>query len=147
MNTLRYVFSQNEKYDGIRPINIYAMRLIYILMATILAFDVWSYIISYEHAWDPSDAMDWSVWAAFSLFALIGIFKPVKMIPILLLEIAYKCIWLALVALPLYHAGTLSDDTTDGMLFPFLLIVLPILAIPWGYVINTYLKPSNKKHA
>ncbi|MCC2615507.1 hypothetical protein LJ739_04540 [Aestuariibacter halophilus] len=142
MKTLHYVFSQNDKYDGIRPINIYAMRVIYALMATALAFDVWSYIATYDQVWDPSEAMDWSVWAAFTLFAVIGIFKPVQMIPVLLLEIAYKTIWLIMVAAPLYSAGQLSNDTTDGMLFPFTLVVLPIIAMPWGYVVKQYLTPS-----
>ncbi|MBD1582002.1 hypothetical protein [Pseudoalteromonas sp. S16_S37] len=147
MNTLNYLLSRHEKYDGIRPINIYAMQLIYTLMATLLAFDVWSYIISYEQVWNSSEAMDWSVWAAFSLFALIGIFKPVKMMPILLLEITYKLIWLILVALPLYNNGSLSDESTDGMLFPFILVILPIIAIPWGYVFKTYFKPSLSNRA
>ena len=54
MNRIKYVFSpESEKYDGIRPINIYAMRFIYVLMASFLAFDVWSYIISYDQVWDP----------------------------------------------------------------------------------------------
>ena len=78
MNRIKYVFSpESEKYDGIRPINIYAMRFIYGLMASFLAFDVWSYIIGYDQVWDPDEAMNWSVWGAFSLFAVLGIFKTV----------------------------------------------------------------------
>ncbi len=139
MNRIKYVFSpESEKYDGIRPINIYAMRFIYGLMASFLAFDVWSYIIGYDQVWDPDEAMNWSVWGAFSLFAVLGIFKTVRMIPVLLLEIVYKSIWLILVALPLYQNGELSDAATDGMLFPFALVILPILAVPWGYVFRTY---------
>jgi hypothetical protein len=137
---LKRIFSpDNERYDGIRPINIYAMRFIYLLMATLLAKDVWSYIIAYDQAWNPGEAMDWSVWAAFTIFALIGIFKTVEMVPVLLLEIVYKSIWLILVALPLYRSGDLSSESTDGMLFPFALVILPIVAMPWGYVMNTYI--------
>ncbi|MDQ8186242.1 hypothetical protein [Pelagicoccus sp. SDUM812002] len=140
MSILKRTFTPDyEKFDGIRPINIYAMRFIYILMASLLAKDVWTYIFSHAQAWDPSEAMNWSIWAAFTLFAFIGIFKTVKMLPILLLEIAYKFIWLILVALPLYRTGNLSNESTHGMLFPFALVILPILAIPWGYVINTYI--------
>ena len=143
MDSIARVLSPNtEKYEGIRPINIYAMRVIYLLMAILLGFDVWSYIISYDQVWDPSEAMDWSVWAAFTLLAIVGIFKTVQMIPILLLEIAYKSIWLILVAMPLQRTGNLSNETTDGMLFPFVLVILPILAIPWGYVVKTYFSPS-----
>ena len=87
---------------------------------------------------DPTDAMNWSVWAAYTLFAVIGIFRTVKMIPILLFEVAYKTILLILVALPLFLEGNLSDDTTDGMIFPFLLVIIAIAFMPWGYVRKTY---------
>ena len=141
---IKKIFEPNqEKYDGIRPINIYGMRFIYVLMSTLLAFQVWSHIFTYDQQWEPSDAMDWSVWAAFTIFAFIGVFRTVKMIPILLLEITYKCIWLILVALPLHLEGNLSDATTNGMIFPFLFVILPIVFVPWGYVINKYIVGGN----
>lgn len=56
----------------------------------------------------------------------------------MLFEVAYKTIWLILVALPLFLEGNLSDETTDGMIFPFLLVILPIAFMPWGYVGKTY---------
>jgi len=147
MNAIKRIFTPDwESYNGIRPINIYLMRLVYLLMATFLAFDVWSYIITNDQAWEPSDAMDWSVWAAFSTLALIGIFRPIELIPILLLEVIYKSVWLILVALPLFRTNGLSVESTDGMIFPFALVVLPIIAIPWGYVLSTYIllkKPEN----
>jgi hypothetical protein len=140
MNKIKRIFTpDNEHYDGIRPINIYAMRFIYILMATFLATDVWTHIITYDQSWNPSDAMNWSVWAAFTVFAIVGILQTVKMIPILLLEIVYKSIWLILVALPLLQAENLSNESTDGMIFPFAFVILPIIAVPWGYVLKTYL--------
>ncbi|PWK53229.1 hypothetical protein [Pleionea mediterranea] len=146
MKIFSYVFKpEQNKYKGIRPINIYAMRIVYILMAIFLGKDVWGHIFTYDKTWDPSDAMDWSVWGAFSLFALLGVFRTVQMIPILLLEIVYKVIWLFLVALPLWQAGNLSGETTDGMIFPFVLVVLPIIAMPWGYVFKQYI--MNKPHS
>ena len=145
MNLLKRIFTPDKnKYDGIRPINIYAMRFIYLLMASLLAIDVWSYIFTYNQAWEPGEAMNWSVWAAFTIFALIGISKTVAMIPVLLLEIAYKSIWLLLVALPLYRSGNLSNASTDDMLFPFAFVILPIVAMPWGYVFRRYIYSKEK---
>ena len=80
--------------------------------------------------------MDWSVWAAFSLVAIL---RTVEMIPVLLVQIAYKLIWLVLVALPLWQDGNLNSTTSDGMFLPFSLVVLPIAAVPWGYVFNRYI--------
>src|SRR5215469_12597715 len=96
-----------ERYEGVRRINVYLMRVLYFLMATFLALDVWSYVLSHQGAWEPNRAMAWSVWAAFSTLAILGVFHPVKMIPILLLEIFYKTMWLILVALPLWRSDTL----------------------------------------
>jgi hypothetical protein len=115
------------------------MRFVYLLMATLLASDVWRYILTNPQQWNPVDAMNWSVWAAFTLFAAVGMFRTVEMIPILLLEITYKTIWLILVALPLLLQGNLSEDTTDGMIAPFAMVILPIAVIPWGYVLRKYL--------
>ena len=69
---MKKLFEQNhERFDGIRPINIYGMRFIYFLMATFLAMDVWTHIITYDQRWDSSDAMNWSVWGAFTIFAVV----------------------------------------------------------------------------
>ena len=140
MTSIKGLFQSDcDRFDGIRPINIYGMRLVYLLMATLLAFDVWRYILTNQQQWNPGDAMNWSVWAAFTLFAAIGMFRTVEMIPILLLEITYKTIWLILVALPLLLHGDLTEDTTDGMIAPFAMVILPIAVIPWGYVLRKYL--------
>ena len=146
MNLVKRIFTPDKnKYDGIRPINIYAMRFIYLLMASLLAIDVWSYIFTYNQAWEPGEAMNWSVLAAFTTFALIGISKTVAMIPVLLLEIAYKSIWLLLVALPLYRSDNLSNASTDDMLFPFAFVILPIVAMPWGmFLEGIYTQKKNK---
>ena len=139
MNLIRSLFEPNHaRFDGIRPINIYGMRFVYILMATLLAMDVWGHILTRDQQWNPSDAMNWSIWAAFTLFAAIGIFRTVEMIPILLIEITYKTIWLILVALPLFLDDDLSEHTTDGMITPFAMVILPIAVIPWGYVLKWY---------
>ncbi len=114
------------------------MRLIYILMFFVLGKDVLSYILSYSGSWDENEAMAWSVWAAFSALALLGIFRTVEMIPILLLEIFYKVLWLILVAYPLWQANELVGSGTEETVFAFALVILPIFAVPWGYVFKRY---------
>jgi hypothetical protein len=46
------------------------------------------------------------------------------MLPIVLLEITYKTIWLIVVGFPLLSAGTL-DGRAEEMMFSFGLVVLP----------------------
>ncbi|WP_199609526.1 hypothetical protein [Flocculibacter collagenilyticus] len=133
------LFVKSEKFDGIRPINIYFMRLIYVLMFFVLGMDVWGHLLSNANPWGEEEAVAWSVWGAFSLLAFVGLFRTVEMIPILLLEILYKVIWLTIFAFPLMQKGTLEGSGSEETVFAFLLVVLPILAMPWGYVYKKYI--------
>jgi hypothetical protein len=129
---------KEHRFDGIPPLNIYAMRLIYVLMFLVLGKDCVSHILYHEGAWEPLDAMSWSVWTAFAALGLPGIFHTVRMVPVLLLEVAYKLLWLALVAYPLWRDGTLAGSSAEGMAAGFAWVALPIVAIPWPYVMRTF---------
>lgn len=48
-----------------------------------------------------------SVYLAFGILSVLGLRDPVKFAPVLLLQLCYKSIWLAAVALPLLLAGRL----------------------------------------
>lgn len=127
------------RYAGVPPINVYIMRATFLLMATLLAKDVWTYIFTHSGSWDTMEAVAWSVWAAFGTLAIVGVFRTVEMIPLLLLEILYKLIWLALVALPLAQSGAQPDTQTASIIFSFVLVILPIIGVPWPWVLRTYL--------
>ena len=127
------------RYDGVRKINIYLMRILYILMLLVLGKDSWTHILTHEGAWDPEDAMAWSVWASFASLAVLGILHPVKMVPLLLLEIFYKVLWLLMVAYPLWKVDKLLGSPAEGMTYAFLWVILPIVAVPWGYAFKNYL--------
>ena len=142
---IKSIFERDHvRYDGVRRINVYLMRVLYFLMAVFLAMDVWTYILGHKGPWEPQDAMAWSVWAGFSTLAILGVFHPVKMIPILLLEIFYKSLWLILVAYPLWRAGTLAGSPAEQETYVFLPVVIVILIIPWGYVLRNYVIGARK---
>ena len=138
---IKSLFTGNAaRYDGIAPINIYLMRLIYTLMVVFLGRDSWTTILTHTGEWAPQDALAWSVWAAFASFGLLGILHPVRMLPILLLEIFYKILWLAIVAYPLWAHDKLAGSSAEGMTMAFAWVVLPIVAVPWPYVVRTFLR-------
>ena len=143
MNILKTVFQRNDKYEGVRRINIYLLRLLYVLMFFVLGKETWTHILTHQGPWEPTNAVAWCVWTAFATLAGIGIIRPAKMLPIVLLEIFYKVLWLILVAYPLWSKGTLAGSSAEGITSSFLWVILPIVAVPWGYVlVNYFYKPK-----
>ena len=146
MNVIKSLFRPDyDRYDGVRRINIYLMRLLYILMLLFLGKDSWTHILTHQGAWAPDDAMAWSVWASFATLGVLGILQPVKMIPLLLLEVFYKVLWLVLVAYPLWRVDELTGSPAEGMTYAFLWVALPIVAVPWGYAFKTYVINSLRR--
>jgi hypothetical protein len=125
-------------YDGVRRINIYLLRALYALMFFMLGQTTWAEILAHQGPWEPNEAMAWSVWAGFSVLAGLGILYPLKMLPILLLEIFYKVLWLVLVAYPLWAKGTLAGSPAEGITEVFFPVFLVVFIIPWGYVFKQY---------
>ena len=147
MSFIKKLFQRDfARYEGVRPVNIWLMRVLYLLMSTLLAMDVWSYVLGHQGTWTNQEAMAWSVWAAFSTLAILGLLHPLKMIPILLMEIFYKTMWLILVPLPLWRAGTLAGSPAEAMTYVFIPVVIVYLILPWGYVFRTYIlgRPAQK---
>lgn len=138
------IFRKSDRYDGVRPINIYLLRLLYVLMFFVLGQQVWAHILTHRGAWDPIDAVAWCVWAAFATLAGLGIIRPLAMLPIVLLEIFYKVLWLGLVAYPLWSHGALAGSPAEEITSEFLWVILPIVAMPWGYAFATYIYKPNR---
>ncbi|HTB89274.1 MAG TPA: hypothetical protein VK743_15035 [Steroidobacteraceae bacterium] len=137
------IFQRDAGNEGVRRINIYLLRLLYVLMFFVLGKDSWTHVLAHRGSWNPTDAMVWCVWSAFATLAGVGIFRPLKMLPILLLEIFYKVLWLIVVAYPLWSSNTLTGSPAEGMTSAFLWVLLPIVAVPWWYVFQTYIyKPK-----
>jgi hypothetical protein len=138
------IFQRADRYEGVRPINIYLLRLLYVLMFFVLGKEVWTHVLTHQGPWDPIDAVAWCVWCAFATLAGLGIIRPLKMLPIILLEIFYKVLWLILVAYPLWSKGTLAGSPAEGISSEFLWVILPIVAVPWGYTFVTYIYNPKK---
>jgi hypothetical protein len=138
------IFERDSRHEGVRRINIYLLRLLYVLMFFVLGKDTWTHILTYRGPWDPTDAVVWCVWTAFATLAGLGIVHPVRMIPIVLLEIFYKVLWLNLVAYPLWAKGALWGSPAEAIALSFLWVILPIVAVPWGYVFVTYIYKRRK---
>ncbi len=70
------IFQRDDRHEGVRRINIYLLRLLYILMFFVLGRDTWTHILTHQGSWAPADAMVWCVWSAFATLAGLGIIRP-----------------------------------------------------------------------
>jgi hypothetical protein len=138
------ILQRDDKFEGVRRINIYLLRLVFLLMFVVLGKNTWTHILTHRGSWDPTDAVAWCVWTAFATLAGLGIVLPLKMLPILFLEIFYKVLWLIIVAYPLWSAGTLEGSSAEGATSAFLWVALPIVAVPWGYAFRNYVYEPRK---
>jgi hypothetical protein len=144
MSTLaRILAPDHDRYDGVRPINIWLLRLLYFMMLAFVGTDAWGAIVRHTGPWDHVRAVAFCVWAAYSTLSLLGLIHPLRMLPIMLFMIFYKALWLVVVALPLWRAGALAGSPAEAMTYTFLWIPLPIIAVPWGYVWRTFVLPRN----
>ena len=110
---------------------LYLMRLLYVLNFVMLGLSVWPEIINHAGAWDPVKGVAFSFWAALSVLSGLGLRYPLKMLPLLLLHLLYKSIWVIAVALPLWSAFR-SIELTRIMAMG---AVVDLMVIPWTYVI------------
>lgn len=143
MRFLKYSFTPNyTKYEGVRPINIYLLRLLYFLMIIGVATEAWQTILWHEGPWDRTKAVAWCVWAAYPTLSVFGLLRPLKWLPLVIFMIFYKTLWLFVVAYPLWKAGTLAGSQSDEMAHIFIGAPFIILIVPWVYVFKTFVLGS-----
>jgi hypothetical protein len=127
--------------EEVSTFRLYLMRFLYLLNFALLGLDVWPEIVNHQGAWDPVRGVAFSFWAALSALSGLGLRYPLKMVPLLLLQLFYKTVWLLAVALPLRSAGR-STDLTNAMLIG---AVVDLIVIPWPYVLANYVKKSGDR--
>jgi hypothetical protein len=77
--------------------------------------------------------------------AVVGIRYPLKMLPLLFFEFLWKAIWVLVFGLPLLLSGQLDPGTTETLTSTLNGVVLVPLVMPWGYVLEHYVKASGAR--
>lgn len=117
-------------------VRIYLLRAALLVMGGGLAAVQWPTLV--DHAqWSPAQGVVKSMFLALSLLGLLGVLRPLRMLPVLLFEIGWKAAWLTVVALPAWRAGAM-DDAMRATLGEVLPIVVVAAVVPWPYVLRTY---------
>lgn len=122
--------------EEVSTFRLYFMRLLYLLNFVGLGSQVWPAIINHKGAWDPLHGVAFCFWAALSALMGIGLRYPLRMLPLLFLQLVYKSIWLVAVALPLLSAGQSTELTRVFVMGA----VADLIVIPWPYVLANYVK-------
>lgn len=118
---------------------LYALRAAYLLLVVGLGATIWPLLLDPARVPDHMRGVVWAILAAVSLLALLGIRYPLKMLPLLFFELAWKALWLLLVALPLWRSGQLDAATAESVKDCLVGVIL-LVVIPWPYVVRHYLR-------
>jgi hypothetical protein len=116
---------------------LHLMRLGYLVLGLGLAVTKWPALFSQDESWPLMEGVVACILTAMSLLAFLGLRYPVRLLPILLFESAWKLIWLAVVAVPKLAADGM-DPATQEVVFSCLLVVIILAVIPWRYVWQQY---------
>jgi len=122
---------------------LYFLRLGYLVVAVGLALTKWPLIINHDRRWPLFEGVETCMLVALSLLAFLGLRYPLQMLPILLFELAWKLIWVAVVVLPLWLANQI-DPATLRVFYSCLVVLIVLAVIPWRYVVAHYVtKPGD----
>lgn len=117
-----------------------AMRFLFLLMAVIMGgLFVWPQMLFESADWDVMRGLAKSMLAALALLSLWGVRYPLQMLPLMLYEIAWKTIWIVLIAGRAYMAGKWTPDI-EGLFNDCIGIVIAYFIVPWRYVWARYIK-------
>ena len=111
---------------------LYVLRTMYAVLG--LAEGSIQFRLFLHHAhWTLNTGVAHSFLAALAALSLVGIFYPLRMLPLLAYELLWKSIWLLGIALPLWLSNQFDLDTRQTFYECIgVLILIPI--IPWRYL-------------
>lgn len=125
--------------NDVSLLRLYLLRAMYLLVVVGLGIVIWPGILFQAQPWELSRGVVICMLAAFSLLCAVGLRYPLLMLPVLLWELAWKTMWLLLVALPAWRGGHLDGATLATTIDCLFVAVVPFV-IPWGYVLRQYVR-------
>ena len=138
--TLSKVFrADSANPGGVSTFRLHLLRLVYVGTFLFVGTNAWKGILTHTGAWDPLHGVAFSFWAAYSTLLLLGLRYPLKLVPLLLLQLFYKLVWLIVVAYPLWSSSQLSGSSAGGLTRIFVIaVVADLFVIPWPYTLRSY---------
>jgi len=110
---------------------LYVMRGLYLTIAMLMGGQIWP-LVFHHRPWELMHGVAVAMLAAVTGLCLLGLRYPLKMLPLLFVEFAWKSIWLLSVALPIWRSGVPFDAGTAETVKACLMGVIIPVVIPWG---------------
>lgn len=119
-------------------VHLVILRTVYCLLALGAGSLSWARLIDSGATFELMDGFAACMLASFSALCLVGIRRPLRMLPILFWEILWKIIWLARIALPAWRVGRI-DAALMSNVIACAIVVVVIAVVPWRYAWATYM--------
>ena len=85
-----------------------------------------------------------SVYTAFGILSVFGLWNPLRFVPVLLLQLCYKAVWFVGVVIPLLVSGRIPTHAVLTALVFATYVLGDLIAIPFSYV---FTKETSHKDA
>ncbi len=123
--------------DTVSPLRLNLLRAGYLFLVAGLGTVIWPQILSPRTIWPLDYGVIACMLGALCALSVLGLRHPLRMLPLLMFEMAWKTLWLVRVALPLWYGHQLSPRAAETMFDCATAIVFPLIT-PWGHVWRTY---------
>lgn len=77
-----------------------------------------------------------SVWVAFGILSILGLRSPLKFLPVLLMQLCYKSVWIIGVVFPLAFKGRLSPNDVVFVMGMLTYVIGDLIAIPFHHLLK-----------
>jgi hypothetical protein len=121
------------------------LRAYYALMAFGTAALFWPSLVQHSAEWGIENGAQYSLLAALTPFAFLGLRYPLKLLPIILYEFTWKAMWLVFVVTPLYTSDRMTDLVWSNVFACGIAIVLTPIIMPWRFFWQTYVRQAGER--
>ena len=126
-----------DEEAGVSLVRLYVLRAAYLLLVVGIGAMILPPLIDHPPA---ARGVIPSLIGGVGLLALVGLKHPLRMVPLLMFEFAWKTLWLLVFGLPQWSSGQMPATFAEDMFnIAFGVVLMPIV-IPWGYVWRHYVK-------
>lgn len=119
-------------------VRLHVLRAVYLLISVGLALQIWPTMHRLPGMELNRGTVVCMLWA-LSVLSMIGLVRPLTMLPLIFFEMAWKSAWLLMVAWPRWAGGHMDYWTEQSAIACLMGVIFPF-AVPWRYVAEQYLR-------